>query len=286
MLTSMDAFLSILDIETIDPVLYRGISPDTSWQRVFGGQVIGQALVAAQRSVARERLVHSLHCYFMRPGDPNEPILYSVDRIRDGRSFTTRRVVASQRGEAIFSLEASFQAEEDGLEHQMDLPTGVPQPEDLLSLKQMLDRMENVPEPIKRYFERDRPLELRPVFPEHYTSGEKLAPIQHVWVKMQEPVDDPRIQSAALAYLSDMTLLDTATFPHGRGVFDPRLQMASLDHAMWFHRQDRLADWILYTQDSPWAGGARGFTRGSLYTRAGLLIASTVQEGLMRLIKK
>ncbi|GHC74011.1 acyl-CoA thioesterase [Limoniibacter endophyticus] len=284
--TSMDAFLNILDIETIDPILYRGISPNTSWQRVFGGQVIGQALLAAQRTVEQERLVHSLHCYFMRPGDPNVPILYAVDRIRDGKSFTTRRVVASQRGDAIFSLEASFQAHEQGLEHQVDLPSGIPQPEELLSLRQMLERMDNVPEPIRRYFKRDRPLELRPVFPEHYTSTEKLPPVQHVWVKMQEPVEDPRIQSAALAYLSDMTLLDTATFPHGGGVFDPRLQMASLDHAMWFHRQDRLDDWILYTQDSPWAGSSRGFTRGALYTRAGLLIASTVQEGLMRLRTK
>lgn len=286
--SAMQALLDILNLEALEHNLFRGRSPQSGWQRVFGGQVIGQALVAAQRTVAADRHVHSLHCYFMRPGDPSVPIVYEVDRIRDGGSFTTRRVVAIQHGHAIFSLSASFQVEEEGLEHQLPMPGDVPQPENLRSQREFLaDFGDSVPENIRAYWMRERPLEVRPIHVEHYTTRDKLPPFQKVWLRTTGSVPDDRaIQAAVLAYLSDMTLLDTSTFAHGRSVFDPELQMASLDHAMWFHRPHALDDWLLYTQDSPSSQGARGLSRGSIYTRDGLLIASVAQEGLVRLRKK
>ena len=281
---AMQELLSILDLERLEHNLYRGRSPQTGWQRVFGGQVIGQALVAAQRTVEAERPVHSLHCYFMRPGDPAVPIVYEVDRIRDGGSFTTRRVVAIQHGQAIFSLEASFHVEEHGMEHQMTMPLGVPQPEVLKTQQELLLEIEaDIPDSIRRFWARDRPLEVKPVHIEHYTTREKLAPMQYVWMRLTgEAPDDRALQSAILAYLSDMTLLDTANFAHGRTGFDPDLQMASLDHAMWFHRPHPLDDWLLYAQDSPNMIGSRGLSRGFLYGRDGRLIASVAQEGLIR----
>ncbi|WP_265516320.1 acyl-CoA thioesterase II [Nitratireductor luteus] len=287
MSTAMQELLDILNLEPLEHNLFRGRSPQVGWQRVFGGQVIGQALVAAQRTVGADRHVHSLHCYFMRPGDPQVPIIYNVDRIRDGGSFTTRRVVAIQHGHAIFSLSASFQIDEEGLEHQLPMPMDVPPPEKLRSQREFLAAFgDSVPENIRRYWERERPLEIRPVNVEHYTTRNKLPPFQNVWLRTTGPVPQDRaLQAAVLAYLSDMTLLDTSTFAHGRSVFDPQLQMASLDHAMWFHRPDPLGDWLLYTQDSPSAQGARGFSRGSLYSRAGVLVASVAQEGLVRLRK-
>lgn len=274
---------SILDIETIEHNLFRGRSPSTAWQRVFGGQVIAQALVAAQRTVGDNRFVHSLHCYFMLGGDPSIPIIYDVERLRDGGSFTTRRVTAIQHGKAIFSLEASFQVDEPGLEHQTAMPV-VPMPEDLLGQAELVEQYGDVmPEGIARYWKRERPIMIKPVALAHYTSREKLDPVQNNWVRFRETVPaDRHVRAALLAYLSDMTLLDTSTFPHGRAVFDTDLQVASLDHAMWFHLDDPLDDWMLYSQDSPWSGGARGFTRGSLYTRNGTLIASVAQEGLVR----
>jgi len=288
MSSAMQALLDILNLEALEHNLFRGRSPQVGWQRVFGGQVIGQALVAAQRTVAADRHVHSLHCYFMRPGDPAVPIIYEVDRIRDGGSFTTRRVVAIQHGHAIFSLSASFQIDEEGLEHQLPMPEGVPGPETLRPQREFLAVFgDRVPENIRRYWERERPLEIRPVNVEHYTTKNKLPPFQQVWLRATGPVPDDRaVQAAVLAYLSDMTLLDTATFAHGRSVFDPELQMASLDHAMWFHRPHALDDRLLYTQYSPSARGARGLSRGSIYSRDGVLIASVVQEGLVRLRKK
>ena len=284
-MTALQELLSILDLEELEQNLYRGRSPKESWQRVFGGQTIAQALVAAQRTVEPDRHVHSLHGYFMRPGDTAAPVVYEVDRIRDGSSFTTRRVVAIQHGHAIFSLEASFQVEETGLEHQIEMPSGVPDPDTLKSPAEILrDHGDAVPEGIRLYWSRERPLEIRPVFLDHYTSREKLPPVQHVWIRIAGPAPaDRAMREAVLAYLSDMTLLDTSTFAHGRAVFDRDLQAASLDHAMWFHRDAGLDDWILYTQDSPSAQGARGFTRGSLYSRKGILIASVAQEGLIRL---
>ncbi|WP_309084188.1 acyl-CoA thioesterase II [Chelativorans sp.] len=288
MSSAMQELLDILNLEELELNLYRGRSPKVGWQRVFGGQVIGQALVAAQRTVSSERHVHSLHCYFMRPGDPAIPIVYEVDRIRDGGSFTTRRVVAIQHGHAIFALSASFQVDEDGLEHELPIPDGIPAPESLRSQADYIALLSSdVPENIRRYWQRERPVEIRPVNIEHYTTNNKLPPFQQVWMRTTGPVpDDKALQAAVLAYLSDMTLIDTATFPHGRSLFDPGLQMASLDHAMWFHRPDPLDDWLLYTQDSPFSGGSRGLARGSIYARNGKLIASVAQEGLLRLREK
>ena len=285
MSSAMQELLSILDLEKLEHNLYRGRSPKESWQRVFGGQTIAQALVAARHTVQPDRYIHSLHGYFIRPGDTAAPVVYEVERTRDGGSFTTRRVAAIQHGETIFSLEASFQVDEDGLDHQMPMPQDVPGPETLKTPVEILrDYGDAVPEGVRRYWARERPLEIRPVILEHYTSREKLPPTQHIWIRTTGPVPaDRAVRSAILAYLSDMTLLDTSTFAHGRAVFDRDLQAASLDHAMWFHRQDPLDGWLLYTQDSPSAGGARGFTRGALYSRGGRLIASVAQEGLIRL---
>lgn len=282
---AMRELLAILDLEQLEHNLYRGRSHKVGWQRVFGGQVIGQAVVAAQRTVAVDRFIHSLHCYFMRAGDPAVPIIYQVDRLRDGGSFTTRRVTAIQHGHAIFSLECSFQVEEDGMEHQMPMPLDVPGPETLRNQIELLQETGHVvPDAVRKFWARERPLEIRPVNVEHYTSRDKLPPRQNVWVRMTGVVpDDRHLQSAILAYLSDMTLLDASTYAHGRIGFDPDLQMASLDHAMWFHRPHALEDWLLYTQDSPNSIGSRGFSRGFLYSRDGHLIASTAQEGLVRL---
>jgi acyl-CoA thioesterase-2 len=280
----MRELLDILDLEPLEHNLFRGRSPQTGWQRVFGGQVIGQSVVAAQRTVEADRAVHSLHCYFMRPGDPSVPIIYEVDRIRDGGSFTTRRVVAIQHGHAIFTLAASFQVEEHGMEHQMAMPLGVPQPEVLKTQSELLaETTADIPDVVRRFWAKERPLEVKPVHVEHYLTRDKLEPRQYVWMRVNGTVpDDRRLQAAILAYLSDMTLLDTATFAHGRNGFDPDLQMASLDHAMWFHRPCALDDWLLYAQDSPNMIGSRGFTRGFLYARDGRLIASVAQEGLIR----
>ncbi len=285
MTAAMDELLSILDLEKVEHNLFRGRSPETDWQRVFGGQTIAQALVAAQRTVEPERHVHSLHGYFMRPGDTKVPIVYEVDRIRDGRTFTTRRVVAVQHGHAIFSLEASFQRDEQGLDHQIPMPHDVPAPDTLMSQRELIGKFgEAVPEGIRRYWERDRPIEMKPVMLKHYTSREKLEPKQNIWIRTSGPVPaDRTMQAAVLAYLSDMTLLDTSTFAHGRAIFDRDIQAASLDHAMWFHRPHALDDWMLYSQDSPSTQGSRGFTRGSLFSRDGMLIASVAQEGLIRL---
>lgn len=286
MSTPGDTLLDILKLETLEHNLFRGRSPSTSWQRVFGGQVIAQALVAAQKTVEPDRHAHSLHGYFMLPGDPQIPIVYEVERLRDGGSFTTRRVTAVQHGKAIFSLEASFQVDEvGGLDHQAPMPPDVPGPDELLSRTELLERYgDAIPEMIARYWKRTRPIEMKPVGMEHYISREKLAPRQNNWVRVLEPIPADRgVQAAVLAYLSDLTLLDTSTFAHGRALFDPDIQAASLDHAMWFHRPHPLDGWLLYTQDSPSSSGSRGFTRGALHARDGTLIASVAQEGLVRL---
>jgi acyl-CoA thioesterase-2 len=281
---AVETLLKSLDLEQLEINLFRGISPKVGWQRVFGGQVIGQALVAAQRTVVEDRRVHSLHGYFMRPGDPEHPIIYEVDRIRDGGSFTTRRVVAIQHGHAIFSMSASFQIHESGLEHTFEMPK-VPFPDELVSEKQLAEQIiDSAPENVRKYWQRERPIELRPVDLTHYVSRKKLAPAQNVWFRATGKLpSDPAIQEAVLAYASDMTLLDTSLFAHGRAVFDPSLQVASLDHAMWFHRPFNMEKWHLYTQDSPTASGARGLTRGSIFSEDGILVASAVQEGLIRI---
>lgn len=282
--TAIETLLSILDLEPLEHNLFRGRSPQVGWQRVYGGQVIGQALVAASRTVSEDRHIHSLHGYFLRPGDPAVPIIYDVDRIRDGGSFTTRRVVAIQHGQAIFSMSASFQTLEDGLEHQVEMPN-VPMPEDLPSEQDLREKLLQVAPPnVRKYWERERPIELRPVDLTHYFSSKKLDPVQHVWVRATNPLpDDQRIHQCVLAYASDMTLLDTSLFPHGKSVFSPDIQPASLDHSMWFHRPFRADEWMLYTTDSPSSSGGRGMNRGTLYSRDGQLIASTAQEGLIRL---
>ncbi len=282
MTNAVKSLLEILDIETLEKNLFRGRSPKVGWQRVFGGQVIGQALVAATRTV-EDRFAHSLHGYFIRPGDPSVPIIYEVDRARDGKSFTTRRVVAIQHGQPIFTMSASFQIDEDGFDHQFDMPDVV-QPEDLPSeaeLKALL--MEQMPEHIRKYWQRDRPIELRPVQLRNYQNPEKQAPEQYIWLRTtSNPSTDRALNQCILAYASDMTLIDTSLLPHGRSFLDRGLQLASLDHALWFHREFQLDDWLLYAQDSPSASGARGFNRGSIYDRSGRLVASVCQEGLIR----
>ena len=279
---ALDQLLSILDIERLEENLFRGLSPQVGWQRVFGGQVIGQALVAANRTV-EGRLAHSLHAYFLRPGDPAVPIIYEVDRIRDGGSFSTRRVVAIQHGQAIFSMAASFQKEEDGLQHQIKMPE-VPPPESLPSEAELKERLiDRLPEPLKAYWQRERPIEIRPVDLSRYLLPEKRTPSQQVWIKATGQLgNDQSLHQCVLAYASDFTLLDTALIAHGRSVFDPNLMLASLDHALWFHRKFRADDWLLYAQDSPISGAGRAFCRGMLFTRDGKLVASTAQEGLVR----
>ena len=281
--TPMETVLATLDLETIEMNLFRGNSPQVGWQRVFGGQVIGQALMAAQRTVDGDRFAHSLHAYFMLPGDPSVPILYQVDRLRDGSSFNTRRVLAVQHGKAIFALTASFQVDEPGFDHQVDMPD-VPMPEELMDEEQVKQRyLAHAPENVRRYWERKRPVEIRPVSIESYFSRAQPSQRQNIWVRVTGPVPDDRLyRNAVLAYLSDMTLLDVSLNAHGTSVLDPTVQVASLDHAMWFHRPFKLDDWLLYSQESPSASGARGFTRGSLFTRSGVLIASVAQEGLIR----
>jgi acyl-CoA thioesterase-2 len=282
-MSAMEQLIATLDLEAIEVNLFRGVSPDVGWQRVFGGQVVGQAVMAAQRTVDADRHIHSLHAYFMRPGDPSVPILYQVERLRDGASFNTRRVLAIQHGNAIFAMSASFQIEEPGFDHQIAMPSA-PVPETLLGENEIKEKyLAHAPAAIRKYWEQERPIEIRPVSLAHYFSNTKLEPRQDVWVRATGPVPaDRHYQTAILAYLSDMTLLDGALFAHGTSIFDQSLQVASIDHAMWFHRPSALDDWLFYTQDSPSASGARGIARGSLFTRSGVLIASVAQEGLIR----
>src|SRR5436190_14870758 len=275
--------LRLLDLEQIEVNIFRGLSPKGRTQRVFGGQVLAQALVAAYRTV-EDRLCHSLHAYFLLPGDPKVPILYEVDRSRDGKSFSSRRVVAIQHGHPIFHMSVSFQIEEPGLEHQIDAPP-VPAPEELPSEDDFRRKMaDQIPAEYREHFLRKRPIELRPVDRADIFRPEKRPPHQAVWVRATGHLpENLALNQCVLAYASDMTLLDTALMPHGIGWFSDEIQMASLDHAMWFHRRFRADDWLLYVQDSPSASGARGFNRGLIYTRDGRLVASVAQEGLMRL---
>ncbi len=280
---AVEDLIALLDLEQIELNLYRGHSPETSWQRVFGGQVIGQALMAAYRTVDEDRICHSLHAYFIRPGDPKVPIVYEVDRARDGRSFTTRRVIAIQHGRQIFNLAASFQVQEKGFEHQAPMPT-VPAPEDLPSDQERREAiMDRLPEEMRTHFARPRPIEMRAVSPQQFIDPSPADPEFKVWFRSAIPMPkNIAMQQSVLAYASDMTLLDTCIRPHGVSWLSGKLQSASLDHAMWFHRPFSTDDWLLYVQDSPSAVGARGFNRGSIFTRDGLLVASVAQEGLIR----
>jgi acyl-CoA thioesterase-2 len=282
MSSAVQDLLTLLDLEQLEENLFRGNSPEATWQRVFGGQVIGQALVAACRTVER-RPPHSLHAYFLEPGDPKVPIIYKVDRLRDGKNFSTRRVIAIQHGHPIFSMAASFHADEEGMEHQAKMPE-VPGPDDLPSesdVKQNFIQM--MPDPVRRYYERERPIELRPVEFERYL-GKKFDDARfNVWIRVTGPLpDDPAIHRCVLAYASDMTLLDSSLLPHGRSVFEKEIMAASLDHALWIHRPFRADEWLLYAQDSPNMGGGRGFARGLIFTQSGKLVASVAQEGLVR----
>lgn len=280
--SAVENLISLLDLEKLEENLFRGQSPQNGWQRVFGGQVIGQALVAACRTVEGRR-PHSLHAYFILAGDPRVPIIYDVERTRDGRSFSTRRVKAIQHGRSIFSLSASFHTDEEGAEHQFAMPD-VPMPEDLKPEVEVRAAIhKDTPEVVRTFFERERPIEIRPVEFGRYTGESQPEGRFHVWMRATRPLpDDPVIHQCVLAYASDMTLLDAANVPHGRSFHDKSVQAASLDHAMWFHRPFRADDWLLYAHDSPSGQAGRGFARGEIYTRDGALIASVAQEGLLR----
>jgi len=280
---ALDELVRLLDLEPIEVNIFRGMSPDEKRQRVFGGQVAGQALIAAGRTVERDRLVHSLHAYFLRPGDPNVPILYDVDRIRDGRSFATRRVVAIQHGRPIFNLSASFHVvEPPGMEHQMPMPE-VPEPETLPTFQ---ERMKPWAERMGDWYHRPRPIDLRFVDAPIQTRGAHRPAEQRVWFRADGKLpDDPLLHACVVAYASDMTLLDTVMLPHRVTFDDANLVGASLDHAMWFHRPFRADEWLLYDTDSPSASGALGIARGKIFSADGRLVVSVVQEGLLRLIR-
>ncbi|UCE85783.1 MAG: acyl-CoA thioesterase II [Deltaproteobacteria bacterium] len=280
---ALDALLELLDLEELEVNIFRGRSPQENRQRVFGGQVAGQALVAAVRTV-EERVVHSLQAYFLRPGDPTTPILYEVDRTRDGRSFATRRVTAIQKGQPIFALSASFQRAEAGLEHQIAMPAA-PDPESLPTFEERIEAAlaasGEAPEPWMR---RERPIDVRYAEPVDLVHPRRGEPRQLVWIRAQGrlPAEPLSLHQCVVAYASDMTLLDTVLLPHGIGWTDRNYMMTSLDHAMWFHRPFRADAWLLYAQESPVATGARGLTTGRLFTREGDLVVSVVQEGLIR----
>ena len=276
--------VALLNVEQIDTDLFRGARQPGGVGRVFGGQVIAQALQAAQRSTEDSKAAHSLHAYFMRPGSEDHPIIFRVVRDFDGRSFATRRVIASQGGQPILNMAASFQTPEGGLSHQDPVPD-VPPPEALRSEREIRrDQVESIPERARRFFLRPRPIEIRPTEPKTWDAPVKIAPRQSSWFRICAPIGgDPALHRAVLAYASDMTLLGTAMLPHGVNWTTPRMQNASLDHAIWFHEPFRADEWLLYACDSPWAGHARGFNRGRIFTRDGRLVASVAQEGLMRL---
>src|ERR1700722_15234115 len=285
MSAALQDVLSILDLEPLEVNLFRGRSPQSRWQRVFGGQVIGQALVAACRTVEDigTRRPHSLHAYFLLGGDPKVPIIYEVDRIRDGKSFTTRRVNAIQHGRAIFSMAVSFHVTEEGWMHQLKMPD-VPTPDELPSEPEIRSRFKaRASDPISRYYKRGPPIELRPVEYGRYF-GEKLEGDRFpLWIRAAGRLpDEPAIHQCVLAYASDLTLLDTALVPLGKTVFNEDVMAASLDHALWFHRPFRADEWLLYAQDSPNLGGSRGLARGSIYPIYGTLVGSGAQEGLLR----
>lgn len=283
MTTALQSLIDLLNLEEIELNLFRGRSPQERSQRVFGGQVVGQALVAANRTV-EGRNVHSLKGDFLRPGDPKIPILYEVDRIRDGRSFTTRRVVAIQHGRAIFSMSVSFQIEETGLEHQTTMPD-VPSPGETPDPTLYDEKIRaRIPAAQRQWLDAPRPIESRPVHPIDPIDPEKRPPQLAVWLRAAGRMpDDDRLHQCVLAYASDMHLLDTSLLPHGISWMNPKFQSASLDHSIWFHHRFRADEWLLFVQDSPSAAAGRGFNRGVVYTEDGRLVASVAQEGLIRL---
>ena len=280
----LEDLIKVMTLERLEINLFRGQSRDIGSPQVFGGQVLGQALVAATQTV-EQREVHSLHAYFLRRGDFNAPIVYEVDRAWDGKHFSTRRVVAIQNGAQIFNMSASFQRPEEGLDHQITMPD-VPKPEALEDMQSLYKAaLTKAPEAMRRVLEQKRPFEFRPVEPPDFSRSQKQAPINHVWFKAVAPLpDDEALHRCLLAYASDFGLLGTALRPHAMNMMSTKLVIASIDHAMWFHRKVRVDDWLLYAMDSPSASGARGFTRGSLFSRDGRLVASASQEGLIRVL--
>lgn len=279
-MTALDDLVNLLDLEAIEVNLFRGVSPDENRQRVFGGQVAGQALVAATRTVEPNRHVHSLHAYFLRPGDPTVPILYDVDRIRDGKSFSTRRVVAIQHGRAIFNLQTSFHIAEAGPDYQSPMPLDVPAPESLPDFK---TRMAPYKDRMGEWYDRPRPIDLRHIDGDPFSRRGQPADGQRVWLRADGTLpDDPTLHACIVTYASDMTLLDTTVLPFGMSWETPGMQMASLDHAMWFHRPFRADDWLLYDQRPISTGSARGLAGGNIFTSDGSLAVSVVQEGLVR----
>lgn len=283
-MSSLSDLVDVLDVERIEMNLFRGRVQPTGRSRVFGGLVVAQALTATARTVP-DRAPHSLHAYFVLPADPAVPILYDVERVRDGRSFTTRRCVAIQAGRPIFDLFASFQLDEPGgLEHQAPMPV-VPAPEDLPTPAELAAALgARMPDGVRAWFSGERALELRPCDSRRFDPTKTPEPVQRFWVRATGALpDDPAVHRAVLSYLSDLTLIDVALAAHGRTLFEPAFSAASLDHALWFHRPFRADDWLLYSQDSPNMAGNRGLARGLIHDRNGRLVASVVQEGLIRL---
>ncbi len=281
----VDELIDLLTLERLEENLFRGQSRDIGTKYVFGGQVLGQALSAAQRTVDDGRAVHSIHAYFLRAGDIESPIVFDVDRSRDGHSFSVRRVTAIQHGKPILVLAASFQKHEEGVSHQFHIPE-VPQPEDIPpAAPPSPEVLAGLSAKMQRWLSRMGPFEMRPVYPRDELNPSKRPPYQQVWFRLTGGIgDDPNLHRAMLAYASDFYLLGTSTFPHAISYYQHNVQMASLDHALWFHRPFRIDDWLLYALDSPSASGARGLARGSIYTRDGSLVASVAQEGLIRVL--
>lgn len=282
--STMKKFLNCLNLENQSETEFLAHTPDFGWRRIFGGQLIAQAIVAAQRTVQKDKNIHSLHCYFLRPGDPETPVLYRVTKVRDGASFSMRIVDGYQNDRQIFTLQCSFHRFEEGLSHQSDMPNVTP-PEDLDLLDMLNKSADQVIRPLKAYIDKERPFEFRPVSVDRYLNDGALEPHQSVWLNLVGAVsedDHAEFDVAMLAYISDALLIDTALFPHSTNIFDGSIQGASLDHAVWFHRPFKLNDWVLYHMDSPSAASSRGLAHGQVYSKKGELLVSVMQEGLIR----
>ncbi len=279
----LSQLVDLLALERIEKNLFRGQSQDLGWGQVFGGQVLGQALSAAVQTVPDERHVHSLHGYFLLAGDVRRPIVYEVDRIRDGKSFTTRRVTAIQKGRAIFSMAASFQVDEEGFSHQEDMPE-VPGPDGLASRTELARRVaDQIPSPLRERLTAESPIETRPIDPQNPFAPDERPPISAAWYRACGKLpDDPSLHRYMMAYASDFNFLSTAMLPHEVSWLTPGMQVASLDHAMWFHRPFRMDEWVLHVMESPSASGGRGLVRGRMFDQQGNLVATTAQEGLIR----
>ena len=280
---ALDELVALLSMEAIEEDLFRGSSQDLGFRQMFGGQVLGQSLSAASQTVGDGRLVHSMHAYFLRPGDAGLPVVYQVDRVRDGGSFSTRRVTAIQKGKTIFTCSASFQGFEEGFSHQAQMPE-VAGPDNLRSETELARLVVNqLPEHMRERAISDKPIDIRPVSLNNPFAPQPAEPVKHLWFRANGSLpDNPALHLYLLAYASDFGLLTTSMLPHGVSVWQKFMQVASLDHAIWFHRPVRVDEWLLYSMDSPWAGNARGFTRASIFNQAGELVASVAQEGLIR----